>query len=86
MDSINERPVMALYSPIGTEGNLLEETEGHARQIRAEHPVITDEELAALSEIDLPGFESRTLDCLFKVADGGEGLRSALDGLCAEAE
>jgi glutamate synthase domain-containing protein 2/glutamate synthase domain-containing protein 3 len=86
MDSINERPVMALYSSIGTEGNLLEETEQHARQIRVEHPVISDEDLEALREIDVPGFASRTLDCLFKVADGGEGLRSALDGLCAEAE
>jgi glutamate synthase domain-containing protein 1 len=56
MDSINERPVMALYSPVGTEGNLLEETEQHARQIRVEHPVITDEELEALRRIDLPGF------------------------------
>ncbi|MCG8441973.1 MAG: LysR substrate-binding domain-containing protein, partial [Caulobacterales bacterium] len=81
-----ERPVMALYSPIGTEGNLLDETEAHARMIRVEHPVITNEELEALREIDEPGFASRTLSCLFKVADGGDGLRGALDKLCAEAE
>ena len=45
MDSINERPVMALYSTVGAEGNLLEETEAHARMVRLEHPVITDAEL-----------------------------------------
>jgi glutamate synthase domain-containing protein 2/glutamate synthase domain-containing protein 1/glutamate synthase domain-containing protein 3 len=86
MDSINERPVMALCSTIGSEGNLLEEMEQHARMIRVEHPVITDEELEALRQIDAPGLRSRTLSCTFKAADGGDGLRGALEGLCAEAE
>jgi glutamate synthase domain-containing protein 2/glutamate synthase domain-containing protein 3 len=86
MDSINERPVMALYSPLGAEKNILEETEEHARMIRVERPVITNEELAALRSVDLPGFSSRTLHCLFKPGDGGAGLRAALDQLCAEAE
>ncbi len=86
MDSINERPVMALYSPLGSEGNLLAETEEHARMIRVAHPVITDEQLEALRHVDLPGFAARTLPCLFKPAEGGVGLRSALDQLCAEAE
>jgi glutamate synthase domain-containing protein 2/glutamate synthase domain-containing protein 3 len=86
MDSINERPVMALFSTLGAERNLLEETAEHARMIRVEHPVITDAELEKLREIDLPGFRSETLSCLFKVADGGEGLLSALDRLCREAQ
>jgi glutamate synthase domain-containing protein 2/glutamate synthase domain-containing protein 1/glutamate synthase domain-containing protein 3 len=86
MDSINERPVMALHSTLGAERNLLEETEEHARMIRIEHPVLTNEQLEKLRQIDLPGFRSRTLACLFKPAEGGEGLRTALDRLCAEAE
>jgi glutamate synthase domain-containing protein 2/glutamate synthase domain-containing protein 1/glutamate synthase domain-containing protein 3 len=86
MDSINERPVMALYSPLGAEKNLLEETPDHARMIRVEHPVITNEELEKLRALDLPGFASRTLDAVYKVADGGEGLRAALDQLSAQAE
>jgi glutamate synthase domain-containing protein 2/glutamate synthase domain-containing protein 1/glutamate synthase domain-containing protein 3 len=86
MDSINERPVMTLYSSLGAERNLLEETEQHARMIRIEHPVITNAQLEALRRIDQPGFESATLSCLFKVADGGAGLVAALDTLCAEAE
>jgi glutamate synthase domain-containing protein 2/glutamate synthase domain-containing protein 1/glutamate synthase domain-containing protein 3 len=86
MDSINERPVMALYSTLGAEGNLIEELESHARMIRVEHPVITDEELEALRQIDRPGFESHTLSCLFKTAEEGAGLESALDRLCDEAE
>jgi glutamate synthase domain-containing protein 2/glutamate synthase domain-containing protein 1/glutamate synthase domain-containing protein 3 len=86
MDSINERPVMALYSTLGAEGNLLAEEPGHARMLRVEHPVITDEELERLRRVDLPGFRSHTIPCLFKAADGGGGLRAALDAVCAEAE
>ncbi len=86
MDSINERPVMALYSTLGAERNLLEETEQHARMIRIEHPVITDEDLARLESLALTGFCSRTFACLFNVSEGGAGLRSALDQLCSEAE
>jgi glutamate synthase domain-containing protein 2/glutamate synthase domain-containing protein 1/glutamate synthase domain-containing protein 3 len=86
MDSINERPVMALYSPIGAEGNLLEETPAHARMVRVEHPVLTDDELEKLRELDRPGLRATTLSCLFKTSEAGAGLKSALERLCAEAE
>ena len=62
-------PVMALYSTIGAERNLLDETEEHARMIRIEHPVITNGELEALRQVDQPGFGSVTLSCLYKVAE-----------------
>jgi len=86
MDSINERPVMALYSTLGAEQNLLEETESHARMLRVEHPVLTNPELERLRQIDQPGFRSRTFACVFKASEGGPGLVAALDRLCAESE
>ena len=36
---------MSLYSTLGAEKNLLEETPEHARMLRANRPIITDEEL-----------------------------------------
>jgi glutamate synthase (NADPH) large chain len=86
MDSINERPVMSLHSTLGAEGNLLEEGEAHARILRIEHPVLTNEELEKLRQIDQPGFRARTFPCLFKAGEGGAGLVAALDRLCAEVE
>ncbi len=86
MDSINEGTVMSLYSTLGAEGNLLEETAEHARILRCDRPVITDEELARIRALNDRGFPSATLSALFKVAEAGEGLRSALERLCAEAE
>ncbi len=85
IDSIRERPVMSLYSTLGSEKNLLEETPEHARMLRLERPILSDEELARLRALDQPGFGVRTLPTLFKAADGGEGLNAALFELCREA-
>ncbi len=85
MDSINEGPVMSLYSTLGAEKNLLEETEEHARLLRCDRPILTSEELARVRALDKPGFVVRTLSALYKVSEKGEGLRSALDRLRGEA-
>ncbi len=85
IDSIRERPVMTLDSTIGAEKNLLDETPEHARLLRLHRPVLRDAELEAIRQIDRPGFESRTLSTLFKVGEGGAGLRAALEQLRREA-
>ncbi|MEZ4353664.1 MAG: glutamate synthase large subunit [Myxococcota bacterium] len=85
IDSIRERPVMTLDSTLGYERNLLEETPEHARLLRLHRPVLRDRELEAIRQIDEPGFKAVTLPMLFKVAEGGDGLRAALDRLCREA-
>jgi glutamate synthase (NADPH/NADH) large chain len=86
MDSINEGTVMSLYSTLGAEKNLLEETPEHARILRCNRPILTNEELERIRSISLPGFESRTLAALFKVSEGGDSLQTSLDALCREAE
>jgi len=85
IDSILERPVMSLFSTLGEERNLLAETPEHARLLRLDRPVITDEELARIRNISLPGFEARTLSTTFKAAESTGGLRAALDRLCRQA-
>jgi len=84
MDSINEGAVMSLYSTLGAEKNLLTETPEHARLLRCARPVLTDDQLASIREIDLPGFRVKTFPILFGVDSGGAGLRGALDDLCRD--
>jgi len=85
IDSILERPVMSLFSTLGEERNLLAETPEHARLLRLDRPLITDEELARIRNVSLPGFQARTLSTVFKAAERADGLRAALDRLCREA-
>jgi glutamate synthase domain-containing protein 2/glutamate synthase domain-containing protein 3 len=76
---------MTLDSTLGAEKNLLDETPEHARLLRLHRPVLRDAELEAIRQIDRAGFEARTLSTLFKVGEGGAGLRAALEQLCREA-
>ena len=85
IDSIREEVVMALECYIGPERNLLDVTEEHAHRLRVPHPVLSNEELAALAQLDHRGWSSRTIDITFRRDSGREGLLAALDRICAEA-
>jgi glutamate synthase domain-containing protein 2/glutamate synthase domain-containing protein 1/glutamate synthase domain-containing protein 3 len=85
IDSIRERPVMTLDSTLGGERNILEETPEHARLLRLHRPVLRDAELEAIRQIMHPGFKAETLSTLYKVSEGGDGLRAAIEKLCREA-
>jgi glutamate synthase domain-containing protein 1 len=85
IDSIRERPVMTLHSTLGAEKNLLAETPEHARLLRLYHPVLTDAQLESIRQSDVEGLETCTLPIVYKVADGGDGLRAAVEELCRKA-
>jgi glutamate synthase (NADPH/NADH) large chain len=85
IDSIREEVVMSLECYIGPEGNLLQTTEQHAHRLRVPHPILTNEELAALRHIDYKGWKSRVLDITFPKTEGHAGLKHALERLCDEA-
>ncbi len=85
IDSIREEVVMALECFIGPERNLLDPGEEHARRLRLPHPILSNEELAALARIDRSGWRSRTIDITCPRDSGREGLVEALDRICREA-
>ena len=85
IDSIREEVVMSLECYIGPEGNLLETTEQHANRLRVSHPILTNEELAALKHLDHRGWKSKTIDITYEKSEGVTGLAKRLDEICAEA-
>ncbi|MBI1390968.1 MAG: glutamate synthase large subunit [bacterium] len=85
IDPIREELVMALDVFLGAEGNLLEEDETYCRRVRLESPVLLDDQLEKLRQLDRPGMRSKTISTLFKAAEGGEGLKAALDRIRREA-
>ncbi len=86
IDSIREEIIMSLECYIGPERNLLESTEGHANRLLVPHPILTNEELAAIKRIDRDGWKTRVIDITFPRTEGGEGLTAALDRICREVE
>ncbi len=84
IDSIREEVIMALECYIGPERNLLEATEEHAHRLRIPHPILSNEEMAALKQLDHRGWRSRVIDITFARDSGERGLLEAIDRICAE--
>ena len=85
IDPIREDLVMSSLTTVGPEENLFDETPEHCRQLRLESPILSNAELAQLKEIRQANLRAATLPMRYKVLDGGDGLRHALDDLCAAA-
>ncbi|MCB1708534.1 MAG: glutamate synthase subunit alpha, partial [Halioglobus sp.] len=85
IDSIREEVVMSLTCFIGPEKNLLETTPEHVHRLELHHPVISNDELANIRNINRDGWESQTIDITFDKAMGPDGMLTALDRICREA-
>ncbi len=86
IDSTREAVVMSVGSLVGSERNLLDETPAHARQLVIENPILRDDQLESLRQVDSEIFKAQTLDITWPVDDGVAGLESALERLCADAD
>ncbi len=88
LDANFEALVTSLGKTIGPEGNLLEPTAESCHQIVIPYPVLDNDELAKLRYIDKDapqlGFQAVTVQCLYEVERGGEGLRDAIERIRAE--
>lgn len=85
IDSIREEVVMSLECYIGPEGNLLDTTAEQVHRLRVPHPILTNEELAALRHIDHRGWKSMTIDMTYDKSEGVAGLGACLDRMCEQA-
>jgi glutamate synthase (NADPH/NADH) large chain len=85
VDAIREEIVMAVDTSIGPEGNLLEPTPESARQITLASPVLRNEELERLRQLDgnghSHGFHSITIPMLWPIKGGAPALRDAVEGV-----
>ncbi len=86
IDSIREEVIMSLKCYIGPEGNLLETTEAQAHRLLVNHPILSNQELAAIKDMDSGGWKTQTLDLTWPKSEGQEGMVAALDRICAQAE
>ncbi len=85
IDSIREEVVMSLECYIGPEGNLIETTELHAHRLRIPHPILSNEEMAALRHINYKGWTSKVIDITYPKTGGEAGLQQTLNRICEDA-
>jgi len=88
LDAIREELVTSMASSIGPEENLLKPGPYSCRQVVLPSPILSNEELAKLMYVNEdnshPYLRPFAIDGLYPVADGGEGIRRALDEVCAK--
>jgi glutamate synthase (NADPH/NADH) large chain len=86
IDSIREEIVMSLECFIGPEGNLLDSTAQHCHRLAVPHPILTDDELAAIKNLNYRGWKTKTIDATWAKAEGTAGLLPAIERICKETE
>ena len=86
IDSIREAIITSADTTIGSEGNLLKPEPESCRLIDLKTPIITNGELAKLTQAGRSGFPSVTLPMVFKAEEGAAGLESALNAIFVAAD
>ncbi len=86
IDSIREEIIMSLECYIGPEGNVVTTTEDHCHRLLIEHPILSNEQLAAIKHMNHRGWKTQTIDITWPKAEGNDGLIKALDRICDETE
>ncbi len=86
LDGIREELVTAINTTLGAERNLFEESPEHCRQLKLPHPILTKANLAKIRALDTDGLRAITLSAVYPAAEGGQGLRAAIEELRAAAE
>jgi glutamate synthase (NADPH/NADH) large chain len=88
LDAIREELVTSLGGSIGPEHNLLDPGPQSCRQITLDFPVIDNDQLAKILNINAdgshPGLIAHKVKGLFAIADGGEGLKHRIEEIRAE--
>ncbi len=88
LDSIREEVVTSLGLGLGPERNLLAWGPDHTRTVTLDFPVIDNDELAKLQNVDkaLPGRRSVIIRGLYHFDQGPHAMEDRLDAMCAEVD
>jgi glutamate synthase (NADPH/NADH) large chain len=86
LDAIREELVTSVSRVIGPEGNILDPKPESSRLLHIPRPILDNDELEKLRHVEEVGFGwgAETISCLYPVAEGGAGLRAALERIRSE--
>ncbi len=86
IDPIREELVMSLMTFMGNSPDILLEYPQQAHLIKLRHPVLSNDDLSILRNMQKKGFGQATIDILFSAEGGANTLEEALENICEKAE
>jgi glutamate synthase (NADPH) large chain len=84
IDSTREKCVMSLNMYLGKSLNMFAETPEHAHKLMLKTPLLTDEDLLRIKNINIGGFKTKVISILFDANEKGS-LKKNIDRICSEA-
>ena len=85
IDSIREEVVMSLECFIGPEGNLLTTLPEQARRLSLKHPILSNQQLTDIKNMDFRGMKSKLIDTTFDAKEA-DGYRQAIKRISTETD
>ena len=82
LDAIREELVTSLEAPVGCEQELFKETDIHCRQLKLSSPILTNQELAQIKNLNNPGLKTATVSCLYSIENKNENLEETINKIC----
>jgi len=84
LDGIREEIVTDISLSLGEDRNLFEIIPQHAKKLRIQNPVISNEDLDKIKYIDTPGFKAASIPMLYEADKGLNGMEERLDEMITE--
>ncbi len=86
IDSIREEIITSAQTTIGAEQNLLKPTPESCHLIALKSPILSNDDLAKLQNLNSGGLQSVTISMLFSPSSGATGLEAAMGEICRLAD
>lgn len=86
IDGIREEIITSSRILLGDTGNLLDPDQRNSVSLFLEHPILTNEQLSTIKNLNNGKFKTATLSILYKVADGPKAMERALDRMFRETD
>ncbi|HEX7617439.1 MAG TPA: glutamate synthase large subunit, partial [Verrucomicrobiae bacterium] len=86
IDPIREEIITSTETMVGSRGGLLNPKPESCALIKLKQPILTNEELEKLRQVNRHGFKAATLPILFTAAEGAKGLEGAMGKLFSAAD
>jgi glutamate synthase (ferredoxin) len=86
IDGIREEIITSSSVLLGNSGSLMDPDASHTTSLFLDHPLLTNDQLITIKELDNEQFKAVTISLLYKVKEGAIALEKALNRVFIEAD